>query len=194
MKLIVGLGNPGDRYSDTRHNAGRRLVEFIAKHRGVSFSKKKSLEASFVTLDWEDHPATLAYPETFMNVSGNAVHALVRHFRVDPRKDLLVAVDDIALPLGRLRLRAKGSDGGHNGLKSIHQAFAGGEYPRLRLGIGRLSGAIENVEDYVLSPFGPAEKKVLKDVMEKGLEACRLWVSQPFSAVMNVVNQASHKG
>lgn len=187
MKLIVGLGNPGDRYSDTRHNAGRRLVEFAAKRQGVSFSKKKAFEASFVTLDWEGQPVTLAYPETFMNVSGKAVFALVRHFEIDPRKNLLIVVDDIALPLGRLRLRARGSDGGHNGLKSIQEVL-GEEYPRLRLGIG--CETTGEVEDYVLSPFRPAEKKILKEVLEKGYEACRLWVSQPFSAAMNVVNHA----
>ena len=193
MKLIVGLGNPGDQYPDPRHNAGRRLVEFAAKHHSVSFSKKRVLESSFVTFDWENHLVTFAYPETFMNISGKAVSALLRHFRIDPRKDLLIVVDDIALPLGRLRLRAQGSDGGHNGLKSIHQTLGNGEYPRLRLGIGHPSESIENAEDYVLSPFQPAEKKVLREVMEKGLEACRLWVSQPFSAAMNVVNRAGQK-
>lgn len=195
MKLIVGLGNPGDKYSDTRHNAGRCLVEFAAHYHRTSFSKKKALETSLVTVDWEGHPVTLAYPEIFMNVSGRTVEALIRHFQVDPQKDLLIAVDDIALPLGRLRLRAKGSDGGHNGLKSIHQALGSGAYPRLRLGIGHPSEqSAQNVEEYVLSPFAAAEKKILKDVLEKGLEAFRLWASQPFSAAMNAVNQAKQRG
>ncbi len=191
MKLIVGLGNPGSRYSETRHNAGRMLVERIASRHSLKFSKKSALGASLVSFDWDGEPAAIAYPETFVNASGEAVGRLVAHFRIAPQKDLLIAVDDVAIPFGTLRMRAKGSSGGHNGLKSIEAVLAGPEYARLRLGVGlgKEETAVESpLKEYVLAPFTAIEKAKMGSFLDQGLEACRLWVTQSITAAMNAVN------
>lgn len=199
MKLIVGLGNPGALYQDTRHNAGKRLIEYVAHHERLSFAKKKTFQASTtLSFPWEGNAVALAYPEVFMNLSGNAVLALVEHFAVDWKKNLLVVVDDIALPFGRLRLRPGGSDGGHNGLKSVHEALGSTDYPRLRLGIGNPSSfknlrktglkTARDLEEYVLSSFNAEEKKSLPLFLDKGLRACRLWATVPIERAMNAIN------
>ncbi|HXV27586.1 MAG TPA: aminoacyl-tRNA hydrolase [bacterium] len=194
MKLIVGLGNPGDRYRTTRHNAGRNLIEYIARRYGLSFSREKKLSAFAVCFEWEGIPVTFAYPVTFMNVSGEPVKRLANHFEVNFRKDLLVAVDDSAILFGKLRLRSRGSDGGHNGLKSIHQALGSVEYPRLRMGIGGAEMTdrcfAPPLEDYVLSSFNAREKKEMEAFFKRGLEACRLWVTCPIEKAMNIVNES----
>lgn len=186
MKLVIGLGNPGTAYRHTRHNAGRRLVERIAKAHAVRFEKKSRLKASVVSLNWDNRPVVLAYPETFMNVSGEAVNLLVHYFSIDFKTDLLIVVDDLALPLSRLRLRGQGSDGGHNGLKSVQQFLGSPDFARLRLGIG--SSESVPAEEYVLSAFDPEEEKSFEAVLEKGAEACRMWATQPFQKVMTSVN------
>ncbi len=198
MKLIVGLGNPGERYRETRHNAGRHLVESIARQYKLSFSKKKKLQASLVSFEWDGVPVVLAYPETFMNFSGEPVKKLVDSFGIVFRKDLLVVTDDYALPFGKLRLRSNGSDGGHKGLRSIHQALGSSDYPRLRLGIGKEGApdesAQELLEDYVLSSFTFSEKREMESFWQKGVEACRLWAVSTVEQAMNVVNVGQTKG
>ncbi len=193
MRLVVGLGNSGTQYADTRHNAGRRLIDFIAAKHALEFSKKKSLKASVSSFVWEGQDVTLARPETFMNLSGEAVSCLVRHFEIEIPKDLLILVDDMALPFGRIRLRSKGTDGGHNGLKSVEQTLQTQAYARLRLGIGgrdaEKSAPLEDgYQDYVLSPFAAAERRGLEAFLKKGETACRLWITQPVEAAMNIVN------
>ncbi len=198
MKLIVGLGNPGDRYQETRHNAGRRLVESIARQYKLSFSKKKKLQASLVSFEWDGVPVVLAYPETFMNLSGEPVRNLADFFGIAFRKDLLVVTDDYALPFGTLRLRSRGSDGGHKGLRSIHQALQSLDFPRLRLGIGKEGVPDESteelLEDYVLSPFASSEKREMESFWQRGVEACRLWAVSTVEQAMNVVNVGQTKG
>ncbi|MDD5216712.1 MAG: aminoacyl-tRNA hydrolase [Candidatus Omnitrophica bacterium] len=189
MKLVVGLGNPGAKYKKTRHNAGRRLVEELALRHKLQFVKSKNLSASTALCDLGEEEILLAYPEVFMNCSGEAVGGLVRHYSIDPQKNLLILVDDVALPFGRLRLRSRGSDGGHNGLKSINLALDGSGYARLRLGIARTGedgkalvqgeGALEKLEKYVLSSFSAQEEELLPLMMARGYEAVRLWVAQP---------------
>ncbi|MBI3307127.1 MAG: aminoacyl-tRNA hydrolase [Candidatus Omnitrophica bacterium] len=193
MKLIVGLGNPGAKYAGTRHNAGRWLIEYAASHQGISFTKKKSLLASIVSLEWEDQPVVLAYPETWMNQSGDAVKALVQHFEVDPKKDLLVIVDDLALPLGRIRFRASGSDGGHNGLKSVQAALQTEGYARLRIGIGPLNPML-SYEEFVLERFKTSQQKLLKKIFQECLSACKIWAGQSSQAAMNAVNSVFIEG
>ncbi len=192
MKIIVGLGNPGSSYTDTRHNAGRCLVEHLARHHRASFSKEHALHASVATVRLENDTLILAYPEIFMNVSGKAVRDLVFHYDLDFKKDLLVAVDDVALPFGRLRLRPRGSDGGHNGLKSVQDALASTDYARLRLGIG-MPDAEEGVdpgplEEHVLERFAPSEQKLLPAVYERGREACALWMERSLDDAMHIIN------
>jgi PTH1 family peptidyl-tRNA hydrolase len=190
-KLIVGLGNPGDAYAETRHNAGRRLIEFIVSRHSIRFSKKTKLNAFVVSFSWEGHEVVLAYPDLFMNLSGAGVRKLVEHFSIVPGKNLLIAVDDVALPFGSLRLRSRGSDGGHNGLKSVNAELQNSGYARLRLGVGRQEKKDEllmPLEEYVLSPFSKTEKKQIPAFLERGYEACRLWISQTIDKAMNNVN------
>lgn len=187
MKLIIGLGNPGSRYEATRHNAGRAAVEFFAREHSLKFEKKKSLKAQIAKLDWDEVSVTLAIPDLFMNESGVAVNLLVRHFEISFKTDLLVLIDEVALPFGKLRLRGKGSAGGHNGLKSVEAALGSQDYARLRIGVGaNLSPA--GLADYVLSRFQPEELKALPSVLEKTYEACRIWSTQPLARAMNAVN------
>lgn len=196
MKYIVGLGNPGDPYVRTRHNIGRRLVEFIAAQEKVPFVSKKSQKAAIASVSWNGEAVCLAYPQTYMNLSGEAVGALVKYWKVESAKDLLVVVDDVAIPFGKFRLRFEGSSGGHNGLTSIEEHLGSREYPRLRIGIGvsgvKMSdgGAGFNapLRDYVLSPFSAAEEKRMKGLLDCGLDACRAWVFEPSSKAMSQIN------
>ena len=192
MKLIVGLGNPGARYSRTRHNVGRMAVESFAKHRRVSFSHEKSLDIFLGKWQEKSEEVLLAYPNVFMNVSGVVVKRLADGFAIDPEKDLLVVVDDAALPLGRLRLRAQGSDGGHNGLKSIEHEIGTLQYARLRLGIGTATSGTPSetdpLEHFVLSDFESQEQAALHEIFQKTEKACELWIQGPIEAAMNIVN------
>ncbi len=186
MKLIVGLGNPGTEYIRTRHNIGRRLVEAIAEKEKVLLAPKRSLRSAVASVNWSGETVRLAYPMTYMNLSGDPVRALVEHFGINSLQDILVVVDDIALPFGRLRLRGEGSSGGHNGLASIEESFGGRDYPRLRIGIGHRDG--RDLKDYVLSTFDPEEEKGMETLLEKGTEACRLWAFGPLAESMSRVN------
>ena len=190
MKLIIGLGNPGIRYTGTRHNAGRLLVEFLAKSEGLKWRREKALQASVAKTLWGSEEVMLARPEVFMNLSGEPVSLLMRRTRVDASQDLLIVVDDVALPFGKWRLRGKGSDGGHNGLKSITLLLGSSVYPRLRMGIAPAESAekIQDMAGYVLESFESREKTALSQVLEKGGEACRVWASKPMAAAMNIVN------
>ncbi len=197
MKLIVGLGNPGEVYARTRHNIGRRLMEFIASKEKVRFTSKKSQHAALAAVSWEGESVSLAHTLTYMNLSGEAVAALVKYWKIDVARDLLIVVDDVALPFGKLRLRGEGSSGGHNGLASIETFLGTRAYPRLRIGIGSsLQGsaasgpAEEPLRDYVLSPFRSAEEKRMKELLECGEAACRAWIFEPLSKVMSRVNTA----
>lgn len=190
MKLIVGLGNPGSRYAKTRHNAGRLLAEHLASQANTGFNPLKKLKCFAATILIESEKVVVAYPDVFMNQSGEPVLQLVKFFEVNPVKDLLIAVDDVAIPFSSLRMRAKGSDGGHNGLKSIEQALGTSDYPRLRIGVGPQNPetGYGNLEEYVLENFPPAEEKALPEVLQRGLEACVLWSEEGIERAMNAVN------
>ena len=199
MKLIVGLGNPGDAYARTRHNIGRRLMEFIAGEENIKFSLKKSQKAAMASVSWHGEAVHLAYPLTYMNLSGEAVAALVKYWKVAADKDLLIVVDDVALPFGKFRLRGEGSSGGHNGLASVEDHLGNREYTRLRIGIGpreeRTPGESKRsdgpLRDYVLSGFSAAEEKKMKELLRKGMEACRAWALEPLTRAMNQVNASA---
>ncbi|MFA7254945.1 MAG: aminoacyl-tRNA hydrolase [Candidatus Omnitrophota bacterium] len=189
MKLIVGLGNPGDEYARTRHNIGRRLMEFIAEDEKVKLASKKSQKAALASVLWNQEAVHLAHPLTYMNLSGEAIAALVKYWKVAADKDLLVVVDDVALPFGKFRLRGEGSSGGHNGLASIEEHLGSRAYPRLRIGIGPCEkGTDESLRDYVLSPFKVLEEKKMKTLLGAGAEACRAWALEPLAKAMNRVN------
>ena len=196
MKLIVGLGNPGTSYAGTRHNIGRRLIEHIAAREGGSFARKPSLRACAAEVSWDCEPVVIAYPESYMNISGGPVKLLAEHFGVRDYKNLLIVVDDIALPFGRFRLRGDGSPGGHNGLASIEDTLRSAAYARLRVGIGvrreddpnRSAGADEPLRNYVLAAFSRAEEKEIPGLLEQGAEACRRWAVEPFAKAAHWVN------
>lgn len=189
MKLIIGLGNPGGEYSKTRHNVGRRLVESIAAKEGRKFEPKKSLKAFVAELPWDCEPVLIAYPASYMNLSGGPVKALVSHCKINSLRDVLIVVDDVALPFGKFRLRGEGSSGGHNGLASVEECLKTQDYPRLRIGIGIHESETEaTLRDYVLSRFDPREEKMMDRILEQGREACRLWALEPLAKVMSRVN------
>ena len=195
MKLIVGLGNPGSKYSETRHNAGRLVVDCIARENSLRFSQKTKLKSSVAVWNYSGEEVVLDYPEVFLNTSGESVKALVDHYSIAPEKDLLVIVDEVALPFGALRLRAKGSAGGHNGLKSVEASIGSTQYARLRAGIGleesentgRPQGTIP-LEEFVLMRFSSKELKALPEFLAQAAQACCYWLTRPITIAMNVVN------
>lgn len=184
MKLIAGLGNPGPRYKGTRHNVGFAVVDEISRRHGLTFESSPS-EA--VVAKWRDRGTLLVKPLTFMNLSGQAVGELARYFKVGP-SDVLVLVDDVHLPLGRLRVRARGSAGGHNGLKSIEAHLGTDEYPRLRVGVGRETGGSE-MSDHVLARFEPLERGVIDETIGKAADAVETFLAEGIDVVMNRYNR-----
>jgi len=185
MKLVIGLGNPGRRYRGTRHNVGTEVVGRLSKRAGIDISE----EAGFAKVGRGVIGGTrvlLAIPETYVNVSGAAVRDLRRRHRVAP-KDIFVVVDDLDLPVGRLRLRARGSAGGHNGLKSIIEALGTNEFPRLRVGVGRPPEGVDPAE-FVLTRFAPAELGELDKVLDRAAEALEVAIREGVPAAMNRFN------
>lgn len=187
MKLIVGLGNPGREYRETRHNVGFLVADELARRHQLSFSMAPSqVPDAFVAKKYGAEPLLLAKPLTFMNRSGDAVAALARYYDVAPA-DLLVVVDEVALPFGRLRARARGSAGGHNGLKSIIERLGTQEFPRLRLGVGR-GDARRDLADHVLSKFDPAERAGLETFIARAADAAEMFAVDGIGTVMNTYN------
>jgi PTH1 family peptidyl-tRNA hydrolase len=185
MKVVVGLGNPGRQYQGTRHNVGFAVVDSLAG--GRAFRGRFLSQVAEVTDD--GLPLLLVKPETFMNLSGQAVRQVVDFYKV-PAEDLLVVCDDFALPLGKLRVRAKGTHGGHNGLRSIQEHLGTTAYPRLRIGVG---GPKEDAVDHVLSRFRPGERPVIDDAIIKAVQAVIAWAHQGIEACMNRFNPDEKK-
>ncbi len=184
MKAIVGLGNPGPKYRGTRHNVGFAVVDELARRGGIDFASSP-IEALVARWRRPDHGVLLVKPLTFMNHSGEALGALVRYFKVEVA-DLLVVVDEVQLPLGRLRARATGSAGGHNGLKSI-VAHLGPAFSRLRLGVGR-GDARRDLADHVLARFDADEAAEVEAMTARGADAAEMFVTDGIAAVMNAFN------
>jgi PTH1 family peptidyl-tRNA hydrolase len=190
-KIIVGLGNPGLGYRNTRHNAGFLALELLAEGLSMGWKgPKRSCVYGSGRVEGQDF--FLLKPQTFMNRSGEAVQDWVRREGLDPAQDLMVVCDDMDLGLGRLRLRASGSPGSHNGLASLAENLGGGDFARLRLGIGKPSEP-SAWADYVLQKFPPEERDLLEPVLEKAAKACRQWLEgRPFEQVMSFANAPSH--
>ena len=187
MKLIVGLGNPGREYRDTRHNVGFMVIDELARRYGLSFAMAPSqVPDAFVAKRYGADPLLVAKPLTFMNRSGDAVAALARYYGVEST-DMLVVVDEVALPFGKLRARARGSAGGHNGLKSIVERLGTQEFPRLRLGIGR-GDSRRDLADHVLSTFEPGERAELETFIARAADAAEMFAVDGIDKVMNVYN------
>jgi PTH1 family peptidyl-tRNA hydrolase len=184
MKAIVGLGNPGVKYRGTRHNIGFAVVDELARRWALAFeaAPADALIAKWRPLD--AGPVLLAKPLTFMNASGEATGALARYFKID-LGDLLIVVDEVQLPLGKIRARARGSAGGHNGLKSII-AHLGDDFSRLRVGVGR--GQEGDLADHVLSRFEPGERADVERMIERAADAAATFITSGIAAVMNAYN------
>ncbi len=183
LALIVGLGNPGPKYARTRHNAGFIVVDALAERWGLGKRDwQKKGEARFA-LD-RARGAILAEPQSYMNLSGPPVQGLATFYKVPPER-ILVVVDDLDLPFGTLRMRADGSSGGQNGLKSLIGVFGTG-FPRLRVGIGRDHAG--DAIDRVLSAFAPDEAAALPGIVERAVEGIELWLREGIAAAMNRVN------
>jgi PTH1 family peptidyl-tRNA hydrolase len=184
VKLVVGLGNPGAQYKGTRHNVGFAVADELARRGSVDF---ESAPADALMARWRrpDEPVILVKPLTFMNLSGQAVGELARYFKVDPA-DILVIVDEVQLPLGRIRARARGSAGGHNGLKSVI-AHVGDEFGRLRLGVGR-GDARRDLADHVLTRFDKDEAAEVDRMIARAADAADTFITSGIAAVMNQFN------
>lgn len=186
MHLVVGLGNPGPRYSGTRHNAGFRVVEALSRRlpAGRPFHLSRSLCAE------ARRPGgvlLLAQPLTYMNLSGRAVTELFRRYKVK-LEDFLLVHDDLDLPLGTLRLKKGGGAGGHRGVQSVAELLGTPEFARLRFGIGRPAGA--GAADYVLERFASAEEQLLADTVERAVQAVLAWMDDGLERAANLFNRA----
>jgi PTH1 family peptidyl-tRNA hydrolase len=186
LHLIVGLGNPGAEYAKTRHNAGFLLLEKLAAHWKADWTRERRFNARIARAECNDARVLLCQPQTFMNLSGEAVGTLKNFYQL-PLKCLLVVLDDADLPLGEIRLRARGGSGGHHGLESIEQHLGSREFARLRMGIGRKDGGRE-ITDYVLGKFDPGEAALVKKVLGRSADQVECWLDAGVEKAMNQFN------
>ncbi|MCC6143256.1 MAG: aminoacyl-tRNA hydrolase [Candidatus Hydrogenedentes bacterium] len=184
MKVIVGLGNPGPKYRNTRHNLGFVVLDLLADQLGGGPAREKC-GGLVVEAQHGAERLMLVKPLTFMNRSGDCVAPLVRN-KISSPQDLLVVTDDVNLPLGRLRLRAGGSAGGHNGLKSLIERLGSQEFPRVRMGVGESGG--RDLADHVLSRFHPDEMEEVAEMVKRAAEAVLCFVAQGIEKAMNQYN------
>lgn len=185
LKLLVGLGNPGSNYSFNRHNFGFLLVDALAQNERVSFKETRH-KASVAECSIANQKVLLVKPQTFMNLSGEAVSSLTNFYKIAP-DDVVVAYDDLDLPLGKMRWGKSSSSGGHNGIKSLLSHLGGGEFNRLRLGIGRPPVGREVIQ-YVLQDFSKSEQQLVQKVVQASQEAIQVFFSQGLTTVMNRFN------
>lgn len=183
--IFVGLGNPGEKYANTRHNIGYIAIRAFAQQMGWQFKEEKRYEALVAKGVAAGHDVHLLLPLTYMNLSGRAVRKYLDFFKLDPTS-LVVVVDEIALPFGQLRLKAMGSAGGHNGLKSVEAYLGTTAYMRLRMGIGHPGEKI--LSNYVLDPFSPEELKELESFVNQSVEVLQRLFREEAAQVMNTVN------
>jgi PTH1 family peptidyl-tRNA hydrolase len=188
LRLIVGLGNPGIEYQFTPHNMGFLAIDRIAEQCGVKVANRhcKAVTARAIV---EGQPVLLAKPETYMNLSGESVRELLASYEAEPARDLIVLYDELALPFGSIRVRERGSAGGHNGMKSIIAALGGSqEFLRIRLGVAP-EHKPANGRDYLLSPIRKAQLPLADEALDASSEAVRMILTLGASAAMNRFNQ-----
>lgn len=188
--LIVGLGNPGREYRDNRHNIGFMLIDHLAVRLNAQGMRLQS-QALVVSATYEGRKILLAKPQTYMNLSGQAVQGLVRFYKL-PLQNLLVAHDDLDLPLGTLRLRPGGGSGGQKGVASTIERLGTSDFPRLRLGIGRPPGRMDAAA-YVLQDFSPAELPIVSEVLHRAVDAVLTFVVEGLDRAMNRYNGSLEK-
>ena len=186
----MGLGNPGPEYADTRHNAGFRLADRLAERwRFGPFRRGERARESSGTIDGA--PVKLLKPQTYMNRSGAALAPLRALPEFDPTRHLLILVDEVALPLGKFRLRGAGSAGGHNGLKSIEGALQRQDYARLRIGVGPAPAGLDDLADFVLSRFEPEEWRIVGELLDPMADAVECWLAEGIERAMGRFNRLS---
>lgn len=185
MKLIVGLGNPGKKYEETRHNIGFRVIDELAKNFQISLNQEKFKGIfGFDTITGEK--VFLLKPLTYMNLSGESVRPIMDFYKISI-DDVVVVYDDLDLPPGKIRLRQKGGHGGHNGIKSLLAHLGTENFKRIRVGVGRPEPGVA-VANYVLSTFRPDEKEEMEEAVSQAAKACENWLSKDFLNVMNSFN------
>lgn len=188
MKVILGLGNPGLRYRDNRHNLGYRVVEKLAQENKIKIAHRHGRFIAGEGL-FGNEQVLLAKPLTYMNLSGEAALAIVKQQQA-ACKDMLVVCDDVNLPLGKMRIKARGRSGGHNGLRSIINALHTEEFPRLRIGIGMpAESGGENLSAHVLAKFNKNELKLVKEAVAEGAHCCQIWLEEGIEPAMNYFNR-----
>jgi len=184
MKLIAGLGNPGAEYKKTRHNIGFMVVDELAARWSIDMHNKKH-QARFGKGPIAGESSTMLKPETFMNLSGSSVAQVMNFYKIDP-DDTVVIIDDLDLPVGQVRLRQKGTPGGHNGLKDINQKLGHGNYPRLKVGIDRPK--FGDASSHVLGKFTEAETELIAVAVKKAADAVESWIKDGIKLAMNKYN------
>lgn len=190
MKLIVGLGNIGKEYEGTRHNIGFMVADELAKRWGITIWKN---ERSAMCAEYRiPEKVFLIKPTTYMNLSGEAVGAFANFYNIGP-EDIAVIQDDLDLPCGKLRIRRKGSAGGHNGIKSIQQHLGTGDFPRFKIGIGHPERNASAVIGHVLHRFGKEEQPLIEDAVKQMADAVELWLKGDMDAVMQAYNTKKEK-
>lgn len=185
MKLIVGLGNPGDKYAGTRHNIGFSVIVNLADRYNVGMSESKQ-KAAVGKCVIGGEKVLLAMPQTYMNLSGDSVRALADYYHLEP-EEILVVYDDINLDVGKLRMRAGGSAGGHNGMKDIIAKLGTQDYPRLRLGVGAKPSGMD-LADYVLGRFPKDELPLVRETVDRAADAVECFIKEDVETAMNRFN------
>ncbi len=184
--LIVGLGNPGQKYEHTRHNMGFLTVDLLAEKAGVKLNKVK-FKAAYNILNFAGCKCLVMKPQTYMNLSGEAVREAVQFYKI-PADRVLVIYDDISLPVGKLRVRPSGSAGGHNGIKNIIAHLGTQEFPRVKIGVGAPSGGGDEMIDWVIGAPSQAERKILAESFEKAIGAAECIIQKGCQQAMNSFN------
>ncbi|GAA0504078.1 aminoacyl-tRNA hydrolase [Salinibacillus aidingensis] len=185
MKCIVGLGNPGSKFENTRHNIGFQVIDYLAERNHWSLNREK-YNALYTIEHLNGEKVLILKPLTYMNLSGEAVRPFMDFYDLDI-EDLLVVYDDLDLPAGRIRLRQKGGHGGHNGIRNIIDQTTLKNFKRIRIGIGRPETNVPII-DYVLGKFTEEQKPKVEDSVKSAAEACEMWLEKPFLEVMNHFN------
>jgi PTH1 family peptidyl-tRNA hydrolase len=191
LKLIVGLGNPGSEYRETRHNVGFMVADALVDRWRVRDQWREKFDALLIKTTVRDEAVIIAKPLTFMNLSGQAVAGLAGFYKIEPA-DVFVVTDDVALPVGRLRARREGGAGGHNGLKSIIQSLATQAFPRMRVGVGRGDNR-RDLADHVLGRFDADERDTVSAAVLRAADATEMFLSDGIERVMNAFNAATEK-
>ncbi|NLL80427.1 MAG: aminoacyl-tRNA hydrolase [Clostridiales bacterium] len=187
MFIIAGLGNPGKDYENTRHNAGFDVIDVIAEENGIGMLEKK--HKAVIGKGYIDgQKVILAKPQTFMNLSGESIRELVDYYKIDEETELIVIYDDISLNVGQLRIRKKGSAGGHNGIKNIIAHLGHDTFLRIKVGVGEKPKGFD-LADYVLGHFTQDEQKVMAESGKKAAEAVKLMLLDQTDAAMNLYNK-----